>query len=115
MHIETLTIAALLAGTPGAPTSQPTSRPMLASRHAVGQDGEDIVVTGARLRATKVDYRQRGARISYCGPRNDRQDAKAVATICELLEACALGGARSPGKLSNCVEAKIAARGQRGG
>lgn len=87
--------------------------PFYRSTRPAIQEGEEIVVTGARLRATKVDYRQRGARILYCGPRDARQDADAVTAICGFLESCALGGARSPSALSDCVENKITARDQR--
>lgn len=77
---------------------------------AGGRDGDEIVVTGVRLRATKVDYRLRGARIVYCGPRDNQQDARSVVSICDFLERCAYRGARSRSALSDCVEAKIAAR-----
>lgn len=113
MLAETLMIAALLAATPGFPAPEPTRGSRVAPSHPVRQAGEDIVVTGARLRATKIDYRQRGPRITYCGPRDERQDARSVAIICDFLETCALGGARAPGPLADCVEAKIAARSRR--
>ncbi|WP_333572286.1 hypothetical protein [Sphingomonas sp.] len=73
----------------------------------------DIVVTATRLRATKVDYRFRGAAIVYCGARDRHQDASSVATICDMLAACALGGARKPEALSDCVEDRLAARTRR--
>ncbi len=73
------------------------------------QQSEEIVVTGIRLQATQVDYRMRGARVAYCGARDERQDTKSVAAICGFLEDCALGGARSRSALSKCVETMILA------
>lgn len=74
------------------------------------QASAEILVTGTRLRATKVDYRLRGATLRYCGPRDTQQNAAAVSTICDFVEACVLRGRRSHADLTRCVEDKIAAR-----
>lgn len=113
MLVGKLAFAALSMSAPEVSRLPPFYRSTIAISWRAMQEGEEIVVTGARLRATKVDYRRRGAHILYCGPRDARQDSGAVTAICGFPESCALDGARSPSALSDCVEAKITARDRR--
>ncbi|UYY78466.1 hypothetical protein [Sphingomonas sp. R1] len=83
---------------------------VVAPLQASEQASAEILVTGVRLRATKVDYRLRGAALRYCGPRDPQQNPAAVSTICAFVEACALQGRRSHADMTRCVEGKIAAR-----
>jgi hypothetical protein len=80
--------------------------------HATTQRGDapedEIVVTGARLRSTKVDYRRKGAAITFCGPRDAQQDADAVRMICGFVEDCVFRGSRETQEISRCVEGRMA-------
>lgn len=97
MPAETLLIMAMAsAGLPSPPSAL--------------QEQSEIIVTGARPLATKIDYRLRGAALVYCGARDRQQNASAVATICTILDTCVRGGARSKQTLSAYVEDKRARR-----
>lgn len=101
-------LVALLSGVPA-----PQHQTPAVARQEGGQQSDEIVVTGPRLRTTKIDYRLRGTTVLYCGPRDARQDPSAVTAICSFVEACVSHGQRTPSTLSDCVEARIAARERR--
>lgn len=103
---------ALLPGVAAA-SPMPQHQAPAVARQAGGQESDEIVVTGPRLRATKIDYRRKGATVTHCGARDGQQNPALVSAICSFMEACVVQGQRTPPALSDCVEARIAARERR--
>ena len=78
------------------------------SQEAAQVADQDVVVTTTQLRATKIDYRLRKSSVSYCGPRDNLQDGRAVFEICEFVRDCAFDGAKTVRSISDCVEERMA-------
>jgi hypothetical protein len=69
--------------------------------------GDEIIITGKRLRRTKVDYVLGKSKVKYCGPRDKRQDLEHVKIICGQLQSCFDDGVRRREALHVCVNIRL--------
>jgi len=102
--VEALKVLAFAASIAVLPTPAARSQSQTAAEAA----NDSIVVVGLRLRVTKIDYRRHGTKVTYCGPRDGRQEPQAVRMICQFVTDCALQGSKTRSEMSQCVDDRMA-------